>query len=204
MGWPLIAAKVAGITVFLSLATAATHSHCAEPGAVVATRALNADLLAHDSATEVLGRLCAMRHLADPPTIRAVRDTRVDKPADSHVRALLQLRPDEPVRYRRVRLVCGSHVLSNADNWYVPDRLTADMNRKLDQTDTPFGLVVRPLGYHRVRMAARVLLNGDGQPRAGQDILRHEALLIAASGRPLSFVAETYTSDAALVMPPGR
>ena len=34
--------------------------------------------------------------------------------------------PDEPVAYRHVRLRCGDHVLSEADNWYVPSRLTPE------------------------------------------------------------------------------
>ena len=103
-----------------------------------------------------------------------------------------------------MRLVCGAHVLSNADNWYVPDRLTPEMNRQLDQTDTPFGLVVKPLGFRRVRRAASLLLTRNGAPRSGQGVLRHEALLVTASGLPFSFVAETYTAEIALVSPPDR
>ena len=204
MGARLMSAKVAWMVVFLASATAVSPSHCAEPDVSVATRALNADLLAHDSATEVLGRWCASHRLADPPVIRAERDMGVDKPADGEIRALLRLRANEPVRYRRVRLVCGSHILSNADNWYVPDRLTQDMNRQLDQSDTPFGLVVKPLGYHRVRLAATVLLGRDGQPRGEQGVLQHRALLVSATGLPFSLVAETYTSDAVILSPPDR
>jgi hypothetical protein len=204
MASSLIIAKVAGIAAFLACAATVTHSHSAGLGAIVAARALNADLLAHESATEVLGRWCASRRLADPPIIRAVREIGVDKPADVQVRALLQLGAHESVRYRRVRLVCGAHILSNADNWYVPDRLTSDMNRQLDQTETPFGVVVKPLGYHRVRLAAIFLLGPDGRPKTGQGVLRHKALLVTSAGLPFSFVAETYTSDTAIITPPGR
>ena len=35
---------------------------------------LMADLLAGNSATEVLGQWCASAHLAEPPTIMALRD----------------------------------------------------------------------------------------------------------------------------------
>ena len=36
-----------------------------------------------------------------------------------------------------MRLKCGDHVLSEADNWYVKARLTPDMNHMLETTDTP-------------------------------------------------------------------
>ncbi len=204
MGSPWIAAKVAGIVVSLAAAAPVTLTHAAEPGAAIATRALNADLLAHDSATEVLRRWCASRRLADPPLIKAVRETSAEKPADRQTRALLQVRANEPVRYRRVRLVCGSHTLSKADNWYVPDRLTPDMNRQLDQTETPFGFVVKPLGYHRIRLVATILLDRYGQAKAGQGVLQHKALLVTPEGLPFSFVVETYTSDIATINPAGR
>ena len=32
--------------------------------------------------------------------------------------------------------MCGDQVFSEADNWYVPARLTAEMNHALDTTDT--------------------------------------------------------------------
>jgi hypothetical protein len=204
MGSPTIAAKIACIAVFLVAVAAVTHSRAAEVDAVAATRALNADLLAHDSATEVLGRWCASHHLADPAIIRALRDHAEIKPADARIRALLRLGAADPVRYRHVRLVCGSHVLSNADNWYVPDRLTPEMNRQLDETDIPFGLTVKSLGFHRVRLAASLLLSRAGRPATGQGVLRHEALLVTASGLPFSFVIETYTADVTISIAPGR
>jgi len=43
------------------------------------------------------------------------------------------------VKYRRVQPSCGDHILSEADNWYVPRRLTPEMNRLLETTDVPFG-----------------------------------------------------------------
>ena len=72
-------------------------------------------------------------------------------------RRLLGVPPGEPVRYRHVRLVCGDKLLSEADNWYVPARLTPEMNRLLDETDTPFGRVIRDLNFRRETLSARVL-----------------------------------------------
>jgi hypothetical protein len=147
----------------------------------------------HDSATEALSDWCADHHMADPPVIRAVRDRAVVKPASPTVRRLLRAGPTEPIRYRRVVLMCGDHAFSDADNWYRPLRLTAAMNDRLDHTDTPFGAVVRPLRFHRVRLA-----EGPVEPPAGgaaQPVLRRRALLATPSGMAFSLVVETYGSE---------
>jgi hypothetical protein len=56
-----------------------------------------------------------------------------------------------------VRLTCGDRVLSEADNWYVPARLTPEMNRVLDTTDTAFGRAVQPLNFRRRTLSAKLL-----------------------------------------------
>jgi len=78
-------------------------------------------------------------------------------------------------------------VLSVADNWYVPSRLTAAMNATLEATDEPFGRVVQPLGFHRIRLSTRTLW----PPRAGT-ILEQRALLALPDGTPFSYVIEDY------------
>ena len=146
------------------------------------------------SATEVLRGWCAEHHLADPAVIRAERDTSVDKPADAGVRTLLAAASDEPVLYRRVRLACGARVLSEADNWYRPGRLTAEMNRQLGQTDVPFGIVVRPLGFHRRTLAV--------EPGSDPHVLvRYRAVLLDPKETPFSLVVESYTADLLAVSP---
>jgi hypothetical protein len=160
----------------------------AETPAHALAAALEADLLAHASATETLQRWCAARHLADPPTIVAERLLGADKPAGAEVRALLHAGPGEPVRYRRVALACGGHVLSNADNWYRPAQLTEAMNRELDTTDHPFGLVVKPLGFHRRSLDAATPMRPDG-------LIRNRAVLETPDGTPFSLVVETYTPE---------
>jgi hypothetical protein len=153
---------------------------------------LEAELVAQPSASQVLQQWCAARRLADPPVLVAHRITGHDEPADAAVRALLRAAPGEPIRYRRVALACGRHVLSVADNWYRPGRLTAAMNAELDATDHPFGLVVRPLNFARERLEARVLA-----PAAGgaipPDVIRQRALLVTPDGIPFSYVVETYS-----------
>jgi chorismate-pyruvate lyase len=153
---------------------------------------LNAELLSHDSATAVLQAWCDERRLAPGARITAQRQVGAAKPLPEAGRRALGA---AQVRYRRVRLACGSRVLSEADNWYVPAALTPEMNRQLDRTDTPFGVAVRALDFDRRTLSAEVLLH----PRAvavPREVLRHSAVLTTATGVPFSYVVETYTRDA--------
>jgi len=148
---------------------------------------LKAEILASPSATQTLATYCARLRLADPPAIRALRDRSIDRKADGRIRRLLQVKRGEPVRYRRVRLSCGDQVLSDADNWYVPARLTAEMNSTLDGTDTPFGTVVKPLGFQRHTLGT------EGLHDSGH-VLRVTALLVNREGLPFSLVQENYST----------
>src|SRR5882672_12240977 len=125
--------------------------------AVALLQTLNVNLLSHDSATLTLERWCDVHRLASPARIVAVRDTDREKPVSPEQRRELAVTPAEPVRYRRVRLLCGTVVLSEADNWYVPSRLTVDMNKSLDSTDVPFGRVVQALHFRRQTLSATQL-----------------------------------------------
>lgn len=178
--------------------------------ALAELQTLNADLLSHDSATLTLDRWCARHHLADDAKIVADRVRGEDKPPPAAVRDQLHAGADQPIAYRRVKLRCGEHVLSEADNWYVPSRLTPEMNRTLETTDTPFGRVVRPLRFQRHTVSAKLLWSplpegwdGGGAvlPRATpgasltipDGVIEHQALLTRADGEPFSYVVETYT-----------
>lgn len=170
---------------------------------------LNADLLSHPSATLTLERWCAAHKLAAEPKLVARLVRGAEKPLPEEDRARLAIAADEPVRYRRVQLACGDRVLSEADNWYVPSRLTPEMNRKLDETDVPFGRVVRDLGFRRETLDARLLWSplpedwataeapaiGDEPPALPPQVLQHRAILITRSGVPFAEVLETYTSE---------
>ena len=147
---------------------------------------LDSRLLSHDSATLVLGDWCRDHHLAADPTIRAMRDA-TQKPANTDTLAHLGVQDPAQLRYRHVRLMCGTRVLSDADNWYRPDLLTPEMNAALQMTRTPFGIVVAPLGFHRTPLASTA-------PPADA-VLRHSAVLTTSDGRPFSVVVETYTRD---------
>ena len=161
-----------------------TVAAVAQPGA--ATR-LKTDLLSNNSATVVLGQWCAAAHLAEPPAIRALRDP-VEVSASAETRALLKAGESEPLRYRRVKLMCGAHVLSEADNWYVPARLTPQMNQVLDTSDTPFGAAVKALNFHRTTLDATTV----SDPHT---ILRVRALLLTPDDTPFSLVVENYTRE---------
>jgi hypothetical protein len=106
-------------------------------------------------------------------------------------------------------LHCGLHVLSEADNWYVPARLTPEMNQALAHSDVPFGRAVEALHFQRRTLSADLLwaplpegweLTG---PTAEHDnklviptyVLQHTAVLSLPDGTPISALTETYTSD---------
>ena len=52
----------------------------------------------------------------------------------------LDLDPGETIHYRQVRLMRGTLPLATAENWFVPQRLTAAMNEALIETNVHSGL----------------------------------------------------------------
>jgi chorismate-pyruvate lyase len=186
--------------------------------AVALLQTLNADLLSHDSATLTLEHWCDVHRLASPARIVAVRVRDSEKAVSPEQRRELGVTPAEPIRYRRVRLLCGTVVLSEADNWYVPSRLTVDMNKLLDSTDVPFGRVVQALHFRRQTLSATQLwfplpegweMNSIAPSHAPavlaipSELLQHRALLILPDGTPFSEVVETYTAGILAFHVPG-
>jgi hypothetical protein len=107
-------------------------------------------------------------------------------------------------------LVCGTVVLSEADNWYVPGRLTPEMNNVLDTTNTPFGKAVQALHFQRHTISAKVLwpllpegwemssaapIDGAGELPLPSHVLEHRAVLTLPDGTPFSELVETYTGN---------
>jgi chorismate-pyruvate lyase len=171
----------------LAVLASAGLSACASPPGIAE---FEQTLAANHSATEALTQWCRARGIANPPQIvaRAVKSEMAQP--DTAVRAVLAIADSEPVRYRQVHLLCGDSLLSIAENWYVPSRLTPDMNRMLDTSDIPFGRVVAPLGYHREQLAS-TRGRAPGCPEG--TVLSIRAVLKLADGRPISMVAECYT-----------
>jgi hypothetical protein len=196
-------------------ASAAADGYVARLEAQALLQTLNADLLSHDSATAVLQGWCD----AHGPAGRKILAERVrgqDKPLPPAARAALGAGVDGGVRYRRVRLTCGARVLSEADNWYLPAQLTPQMNRTLDESDTPFGVVARPLDFRRRNLSAGLLFEPlakgweTSASRAAPpltavpaQVLQHTAVLSTPSGAPFSYVVETYTGAALTMALPG-
>jgi chorismate-pyruvate lyase len=205
--------RLHALIVVVFAITACAHApvrdeYVARVEALALLQTLNADLLSHDSATATLERWCADHHLSDSPRIAARRVRGTAKPLPDDLRTRLQVGPNEPIAYRHVQLVCGEQVLSEADNWYVPSRLTAEMNRQLDTTDEPFGKVVKPLGFQRRTISAELLWeplprawemqhsHAQAEPlRIPHDVLRHQAILSTSAQEPFSAVVETYTAQ---------
>jgi chorismate-pyruvate lyase len=195
--------------------------------ALALLQTLNAELLSHDSATLTLEHWCDSHQLASPARIVAERVAGIEQPPSAQQRLELRVTAADIVRYRRVRLRCGNLTLSEADNWYVPGRLTADMNRLLQTSDTPFGRVVQALHFQRHTIAATLLWqplpegwetgtaavgtvtasmaaahDNPGRLVAPAAVLQHRALLSLPDGTPFSEVVETYGGNVLGFAPP--
>jgi hypothetical protein len=190
-------------------ATAWKDNYVSRLQALASLQSLNADLLSHDSATLTLDRWCASHRLASPARIVADRVQGVEKAPTDEQRQILGVSATETVRYRHVRLRCGEHVLSEAENWYVPSRLTAEMNQTLANSDTSFGRVVASLNFRRQTLDAKLLWSplpegwdmGTSLPRSKsrtllvpEQVLQHRAVLRTPDGTAFSQLIETYTS----------
>jgi chorismate-pyruvate lyase len=173
---------------------------------------LNAGILASSSATRTLEQWCGDHGMAAEPKIVATRVQGVRKEPSAEQLQRLDVRDASEVQYRRVELRCGVHVLSEADNWYVPARLTPEMNAQLETTDTPFGKAVQPLHPYRRTIAVTMLWSplprGWEQQRRPRfeplrrrtlaiprEVFQHRAVLYTEDHRPFSEVVETYQSE---------
>ncbi len=173
---------------------------------------LNARLLASHSATSTLEQWRLERPSAGDATIRARRVAGIDKPASAAQRERLKVGRRERVVYRRVELACGERVLSEAENWYVPGRLTAEIREIIARSDTPFGRAVLDLNPVRETFAVEVLWRPDDtagaldQPEGELTIpwrlFRHRALVYGDDRRPFAEVNETYTREILAFGPP--
>lgn len=188
--------------------------------ALALVQGLNAEILASRSATAALERWCRDHALAaEPRVVAEVLDGEPQAPT-AEQRQRLRADSTEVVRYRRVRLRCGDQVLSEAENWYLPGRLTPDMNRALETSDTPFGRVVAPLEPYRQTFAARLLWYPlpEGWERSSQAVppclssgpleipgalFEHRAVLLGRDNRPIAEVHEVYQGGLLAFAPPG-
>ena len=185
--------------------------------ALALMQTLNAEVLGSRSATQILENWCRDHRLAREPKILARMVTGVNKIPTAEQRQRLEVTGQDEVKYRRVQLRCGDQVLSEADNWYVPARLTPEMNRLLETTDTPFGKVVESLQPYRQTFAVTLLWTPlpDGWERGSAALpegtshalaipaalFEHRAILYTRDHRPFSEVSEVYQRQI-LAFPP--
>ena len=188
--------------------------------ALALVQGLNAEILASRSATATLERWCRDHGMAREPRVVAEVLAGETRAPDAEQRRRLRADSGEVVRYRRVRLRCGEHVLSEAENWYLPGRLTPEMNRALETSDTAFGRVVAPLEPYRQTFAAQLLWSPlpEGWERSSQSVppcrssgplaipgalFEHRALVLGRDNRPIAEVHEVYQGALLAFSPPG-
>lgn len=181
---------------------------------------LNAEILGSRSATLTLENWCRAYQLAPEPSILARIVRGVNKRPTAEQRQRLETTGQDEVKYRRVQLRCGTRVLSEADNWYVPSRLTPEMNYLLETSETPFGRVVESLEPYRRTFAVTRLWAPlpDGWERAVRSlptrangtlavpdaVFEHRAVLYTREHRPFSEVNEVYQRQILGFPPPSR
>lgn len=212
-----VLSTIPGLVLSISGASAWPNTFLARVEALALLQTLNANLLGHDSATQILGEWCRAHELAAHPQILVQRVHDEPLAASAEQRRNLRVAPEDEVRFRHVRLLCGSLVLSEADNWYVPGRLTAAMNQQLDSTDAPFGAVVHELHFQRHTLEAKLLWqplapgwemgSRNDETHVGslpvpEHVLEHRAVLSLPDGTPISEVIETYTGNVLAFAPP--
>ncbi len=169
---------------------------------------LNVELLTNKSATLVLEKWCADFRLAVNPVIVVdFKSNEVKRPDEEQIKRL-QVASASEIAYRRVELRCGNAVLSKADNWYVPARLTKEMNATLASSHTPFGKVIASLNPSRVNLAVEQIWfplpigwakqsiehhcqHKISKPESGA-IFQHRALVLNENRMPISEVREVY------------
>jgi hypothetical protein len=211
-----LAVLTAAVTAPLAVACADSPAPWADTPvvrleALALIETLNAEILASRSATFTLEKWCADHRLSGTaePRIVARQANDKTKPATPEQRQRLDVGPSEEIKFRHVQLLCGDRIFSEADNWYVPARLTAEMNRLLETTTTPFGKAVQDLHPYRRTFAATVLWRplpegwetkplpalppaAVGSLSIPDSIFEHRAVLYTDAGKPFSEVDEVY------------
>jgi hypothetical protein len=174
-------------------------------------------LCAPCTVTQALENWCADHKLASDPRVHARLIPGAEKPISAEQRQRLQIGPTEQVTYRHVELSCGGHVLVEADNWYVPSRVGAEIDRVLTTTDTPFGRAVRSLRPNRENLSVDVLwkplpdgweLEPPPADKPGEELampwqlFQHRAVIYDDKHVPFSEVREIFTREVLAFGPP--
>ncbi|MPR07682.1 hypothetical protein [Microvirga tunisiensis] len=176
--------------------------------------ALSTRLIASATATDTLVAWCEEYGLSHGPITVDVRQRFAPAVVPDEVMAALGPATPEIVHYRQVWLKRGSLALAAAENWFVPQRLTADMNQILNQTDIPFGTVIAPLHPVRRTLVANAgpladdlvedpaWFSGSAHQPHPEIILEHKAMILTGSGTSLALVNEFFFADLVSFGPP--
>ncbi|WP_165820344.1 hypothetical protein [Microvirga sp. KLBC 81] len=168
---------------------------------------LSTRLIAGATATETLLAWCDEHGLSQGPISVECRQRQVLSAVPDDVRAALAPAADDTVHFRQVRIMRGPLSLARAENWFVPQRLTAHMTEALLTTDVPFGTVVAPLRPSRRTLTACVrpltadpsedppLLGASARQSQPAVILEHKTVLLSGTGTALALVTERFFSN---------
>src|SRR3954454_16760085 len=96
----------------------------------VSVESLARHITSHSTATAALNSWCAKRMARQHDSI--VARVLADEDADpTSYKGSLTIEDGEQVRYRKVALVWGDSTVSEAENWYFPNRLPPGMRTRL-------------------------------------------------------------------------
>jgi chorismate-pyruvate lyase len=159
------------------------------------------------TATATLFAWCEEHRLSSGP-VTVICRCRCQAPAVARdVLTELKPLPREPVAYRSVQLVRGGLPLVDAENWFIPHRLSPDMRDALEATDIPFGDLIAPLSPMRRTLSVRarefpveipvshLLETQRVEQQHPEAILRIDAVVISGSGLPLAYVRENFRPE---------
>lgn len=140
------------------------------------------------SASVILKAECA--RLAPGQSLRSIALDTASPPQIPYISQRLKVTRLDAFKLRHVSIRCGEIELSNAWNWYVPSRLSAEMNKRLNTSETPFGLAVKNLAF------TRRVEHGFAPTLPPGMILQQRALLLRGHDHmPFAFVLENYTEN---------
>jgi hypothetical protein len=172
-------------------------------------QSLNVKLLTSDSEKQTLERWCVSHRLVQNPQIAIERVLDAEELPTDAQRRILASSAKEPVRHRKVRVLCGSAVLLEADGWYLPSRVSPQVSAVIEGTEFPFETAVQIVHFRRRILSATLLWPQlpelwEGGPEEGvtepqairplpAHLLTHHVLVMLPDGTPFGEVQENYT-----------
>jgi hypothetical protein len=174
-------------------------------------QSLNVEPLSNDNKKQTLERWCMSHRLVSNPQIAIERVLDVEELPTEAQRKTLATSAKQPVRHRKVRVLCGSAVLLEADDWYLPSRVSPQVSALIDGTDLPFETAVQIAHFRRRILSAALLWpqlpelgnvefeEGVAEPQAIRPlpahVLTHHVLVMLPDGTPFGEAQENYTGS---------